>query len=238
MSIETASGEATMTRIRTVLLTSGFLLTVYGGAAFAQSGVPAASSAAASKPMVTLQMPALPDPVKITVKPATTAMLVSDMIDPTCKTQPKCTRTMVPAIAALLAQARKAGVLVVYSTREASMSKWLPEVAPAAGDPTVPSQAQDRFYNTDLDKTLKAKGITTLIITGWKISGSVLYTSIGATLRGYTVVIPTDASTAANDYETAIGIYQILNQNSANATNEPLKAKASTLSRSDMISFQ
>jgi hypothetical protein len=120
--------------------------------------------------------PALPDPVRVSVKPATTAVLVSDMIDPTCKTQPKCTGTMVPAIAALLAQARKAGMLVAYSTREASMSKWLPEVAPAAGDPTVPSQAQDRFYNTDLDKTLKAKGITTLIITGWKISGSVLYT--------------------------------------------------------------
>ena len=227
-----------MTRIRTVLLTSGFLLTVYGGAAFAQSGVPAASSAAASKPMVTLQMPALPDPVKITVKPATTAMLVSDMIDPTCKTQPKCTRTMVPAIAALLAQARKAGVLVVYSTREASMSKWLPEVAPAAGDPTVPSQAQDRFYNTDLDKTLKAKGITTVILTGWKVSGSVVYTSVGATLRDYTVVVPVDASLATTDYEVAIGLFQILTQNSANATNEPLKAKASTLSRTDMITFQ
>jgi nicotinamidase-related amidase len=225
-----------MTLIRTAFLTSGILLTICGGAALAQSG--ASSGAAASKPAMTLQMPALPDPVPVVLKPATTAVLVSDMIDPTCKNQPQCTQTMVPAIAALLAQARKAGVLVVYSTRAATMSKWLPEVAPAAGDPTVPSQAQDRFYNTDLDKTLKAKGITTLIITGWKISGSVLYTSVGATLRDYTVVIPTDASLAASDYETAIGIYQVLNQNSANTTNEPLKAKASTLSRSNMITFQ
>jgi hypothetical protein len=74
--------------------------------------------------------------------------------------------------------------------------------------------------------------------TGWKISGSVLYTSVGATLRDYTVVIPVDASQATTDYEDAIGIFQILNQNSANATNEPLKAKASTLSRTSMISFQ
>ena len=85
---------------------------------------------------------------------------------------------------------------------------------------------------------LKAKGITTLILTGWKVSGSVVYTSVGATLRGYTVVVPTDASLAATDYEVTIGQFQILNQNSANAANEPLKANASTLSRADMIVFQ
>jgi len=50
--------------------------------------------------------------------------------------------------------------------------------------------------------------------------------------------VPVDASLAATDYETAIGVYQILNQNSANPTNTPLKPKASTLSRTDMITFQ
>jgi len=145
---------------------------------------------------------------------------------------------MLPAIASLLAQARKAGVLVVYSTRAATMSKWLPEVAPAPGDAKSNSYAQDRFYNSDLDKTLKAKGITTLILTGWKVNGSALYTSVGATLRDYTVIVPVDASLAATDYEVAIGLFQILNQNRANATNEPLKPMASTLSRTDMITFQ
>ena len=58
------------------------------------------------------------------------------------------------------------------------------------------------------------------------------------TLRGYTVVVPVDASLDATDYEMAIGQYQILNQNSANATNEPLKTRASTLSRTDLISFK
>jgi nicotinamidase-related amidase len=111
-------------------------------------------------------------------------------------------------------------------------------VAPAPGDPVVKSVGQDRFYSTDLDKILKAKGIKTLILTGWKVSGSVVYTSVGATLRGYTVVVPTDASMAATDYEVAIGQFQILNQNSANAANEPLKPNASTLSRTDRIVFQ
>jgi nicotinamidase-related amidase len=239
MSMEPAAGESNMALIRTVLLTGGLVLTVYGGAVVAQSSAPGeSSSAAAGKPSLTLQMPALPDPVRVVLKPATTALFVSDMIDPICKNQSKCTGVMVPAVASLLAQARKAGVFVVYSSQAANISKWLPEVAPAPGDPFVASQGQDRFYNTDLDKTLKAKGITTVILTGWKISGSVLYTSVGATLRGYTVVVPADASSAATDYEVAIGLFQILNQNSANATNEPLKAKASTLSRTDMITFQ
>jgi nicotinamidase-related amidase len=188
--------------------------------------------------MQMLQMPAFPDPVPVALKPATTALFVLDNVDPICVSQPKCKGGMLPAIAALLGRARKAGVTVVYATRAPTISKWLPEVAPAPGDITIVSNAQDRFYNTDLDKALKAKGITTLILTGWKVSGSVLYTSVGSTLRDYTNVVPVDASVAASDYETAIGIYQILNQNSANPTNTPLKPKATTLSRTDLITFE
>jgi nicotinamidase-related amidase len=231
-------GDINMTLIRAILLTSGFVFT-FGAAAVAQSGSPTTSaSAPENKPLLTLQMPVLPDPVRIVLNPATTALLVSDMIDPTCKSQPKCTGEMEPAITSLLAQARKAGVMVVYATRAQTMSKWLPDVAPAPGDTKIESFGQDRFYNTDLDKVLKGKGITTLILTGWKINGSITYTSVGATLRDYTVVVPIDATAAATDYETAIGIFQILNQSSANATNQPLKPKASTLSRTDLIRFQ
>ena len=66
-------------------------------------------------------------------------------------------------------------------------------------------------------------------MVGWKVSGSLAYTSVGATVRGYTVVIPVDTTTAATDYETTIGFYQILNQGNGNLANEPLKPKAPTL---------
>ena len=191
-----------------------------------------------TKPPQTLQMPSPPDPVPVVLDPATTALLIFDIVDPICTRQPNCTGKMVPAIASLLARARQAGVTVAFGTRAPTMSKWLPEVSPAPGDIKIESQAQDRFYNTDLDKTLKAKGITTLILAGWKVSGSVTYTSVGATLRGYTVVVPVDASLDATDYEIAIGQFQILHQHSENAANEPLKDKASTLSRTDLISFK
>lgn len=191
-----------------------------------------------TKPPLTLQMPSPPDPVPVTLNPATTALLIFDIVDPICSRQPNCTGKMVPAIASLLARARQAGVTVAFGTRAPTMSNWLPEVLPAPGDIKIESQAQDRFYNTDLDKTLKAKGITTLILAGWKVSGSVTYTSVGATLRGYTVVVPVDASLDATDYEIAIGQFQILHQHSANAANEPLKGKAATLSRTDLIAFK
>ncbi len=109
--------------------------------------------------MLTLQMPALPDPVRVILKPATTALLLFDVVEPICAKQPIGTEVMVPAIISLLARARNASVLVLYSTRAPNVSKWLPEVAPAPGEPMVESIGQDRFYNTDLDKMLKAKGM-------------------------------------------------------------------------------
>jgi nicotinamidase-related amidase len=222
-----------MTLFRTVLLTSGLVSAICGGTAQAQPAGPVAG-----KPLQTLQMPAQPDPVRVTLNPATTALLVLDYVEPICNTQPKCKSQMLPAMTPFMARVRKAGMVVAYGTRDRNMSQWLPEVAPAPGDIKIVNTAQDRFYNTDLDSALKAKGITTIIMVGWKVSGSVAYTSVGATVHGYTVVIPVDTTTATTDYETAIGFYQILNQGNGNLKNEPLKPKSPTLTRTDMITFQ
>src|SRR5947207_6345348 len=206
-----------MTLLHTVLLTSGLILALCGGAVQAQPNAQdSPASRAASKPLLSLQMPALPDPVRVTLNPATTALLVLDYVEPICNSQPKCKGQMLPAVTPFMALARKAGVVVAYGTREQNMSKWVPEVAPAPGDIKIVNTAQDRFYNTDLDKALKAKGVTTIIMVGWKVSGSVAYTSVGATVRDYTVVIPVDTTAAATDYETTIGFYQILNQGNEN----------------------
>jgi nicotinamidase-related amidase len=188
--------------------------------------------------MQTLQAPPSADPVPVALNAATTALLVFDIVEPICERFPICRTQMAPVTAALLARARKAGVTVGYGTRAHHKSHWLPEVPPAPGDIQIDYQALYWFYNTEIDTLLKAKGITTLILVGWKVSGSVTYTSVGATLRGYTVVVPIDASLDATDFEIAVGRHQILNQNSANAGNEPLKPKTSTLSRTDLIAFK
>jgi nicotinamidase-related amidase len=228
-----------MTLFRTVLLTSGLVLALLSGAAQTQlSAQDTPAGRAASKSMVTLQMPALPAPVPVTLNPKTTALLVLDYVEPICNSQPKCKGEMLPAMLPFMARVRKAGMVVAYGTLEENMTKWLPELAPKPGDIKIVCTAQDRFYNTDLDKDLKAKGITTIIMAGWKVSGSVAYSSVGATVRGYTGVIPVDTTAATTDYEQVIGFYNILNQRGGNLTNQPLKPNAPTLSRTDLITFQ
>ncbi len=219
-----------MKLFRTVLM-SGLALTLSGGA----SEAPAAQAPAK---MMTLQMPATPDPARVTLDPKTTALIVLDYVEDICNNQVSCKTKMLPAMTPFMERVRKAGLTVAYGTRAPNQTKWLKEVAPAPGDIRVTNTAQDRFYGTDLDKELKAKGIKTLIMVGWKISGSVTYTSVGAMAHDYTVVIPMDTTSAGSDYETTIGFYNVLNSGNANLANQPLKPNAVTLTRTDMITFQ
>jgi len=221
-----------MTFSRTIPATSSLALALLCGAVQAQA------AESGGKPMVTLQMPATPDPARVTLDPKTTALMVLDYVEPICNSQPTCKGQMLSAMTPFMERVRKADLVVAYGTREQNMTKWLKEVAPAPSDIKVISSAQDRFYNTDLDQALKAKGIKTLIMVGWKISGSVTYTSVGAMAHDYTVVIPVDTTSAASGYETTIGFYNVLNSGNANLANEPLKPKAVTLTRTDMITFQ
>src|SRR5260370_10639540 len=117
-----------MTLFRTVLLTSGLVLAFCGGAAQAQQNV---QDASASKPMMTLQMPALPDSVRVTLNPATTALLVLDYVEPICNCQPKCKCGMLSAVIPFMALAHKAGLGVGYGSRWQTMSNSLPQLAPA-----------------------------------------------------------------------------------------------------------
>ena len=59
-----------MTLSRSVLLTSGVALALCGAVALK------AGAQGAAKPMMTLQMPALPQPAAVTLKPATTGLLL------------------------------------------------------------------------------------------------------------------------------------------------------------------
>jgi nicotinamidase-related amidase len=110
-------------------------------------------------------------------------------------------------------------------------------VTPAAGEPIVMGGGQDRFFATLLDVLLRRRGIANLILAGWRVNGSVLYTAVGANLRSYTVVVADDATAAPHDYDIAVGHYQLLTQLNANPGNEPLRKGAVTLSRTDLIAF-
>lgn len=198
----------------------------------------------ATAPVAAQQVPSSPADVAVTVNPATTAVLILDIIAPLCTAQPTCV-AMLPRVAALIAAARKAGALVVYSAAApggmvipVTAPPILPAVEPLKGDPIVLGAGQDRFFATALDGLLRGHGITTVILAGWRENGSLLYTAVGANLRNYTAVVAEDATSASTDYDVAIGRYQLLTQLNNNAKNEPLKKGTVTLSRSDLITFR
>jgi nicotinamidase-related amidase len=142
---------------------------------------------------------------------------------------------MVPRVAGFVGRVRAAGVPVLYTTGGAGGTP-LPEVTPAAGEPVVQA-AQNKFLNSNLDDHLRARGIKTVILMGWRANGSILFTSHGATVLRYTVVIPVDATAAAQPVDYAIGMYMVLSLINGNPQNEPLRPGAVTLSRTDLISF-
>jgi len=186
-------------------------------------------------PSPSRHVPPSPDPVAVKLDPGTTALLVMDITEPTCGPQPNC-RAMLPRIGSLVGKARDAGVLIAY-TSGAAGGAVLPEAAPAPHDPIIQG-GQNKFFNTTLDDVMRTHGIKTIVLAGWRANGSILFTSHGATNLRYTVVVAVDGTAAAQDFEVAIGLYQVLNLLNGNPTNEPLKPGAVTLSRTDLITFE
>ena len=200
----------------------------------APTAVPTASASPAPNPNLA---PALPAPVAVTLDAKTTALVVLDIINPTCSTRPACNDS-IPALQALIKKARDAGAPVVY-TNTAATNAIVPQVAPAAGDVTVVPSNADKFNNPDFDATFKAKKVTTLLLVGTRSNGAVLYTAFEANVRGYTVVVAVDGISGSIPFETTLTEWQLLNQPGfTNADNKPLAEKLVTLSRGDLITFK
>src|SRR5580765_5199003 len=126
-----------MTLFRTVLLTSGLALVLSSGVVQTQ-----AAQRAPGK-MQTLQMPAIPDPARVTLDPKTTALMVLDYVEDICNSQANCKTKMLPAMTPFMERVHKAGLTVAYGTRAQNQTKWLKEVAPAPGDIRITNTAQD-----------------------------------------------------------------------------------------------
>jgi nicotinamidase-related amidase len=175
--------------------------------------------------------------VPVELDPRTSALLVMDITDPLCLKRPSCVAS-IPAIAGLIARARADGTRVVYTIGPKVPTVILSEVAPIGDEPVIRGRA-DKFFKTDLHGILRATGISTLILVGTAANGAVLYSAFAANLRGYSVVVATDAiSGDTSDVEHLVR-WQLLNQPGyANPTNEPLMLERVTLSAVDLISFR
>jgi nicotinamidase-related amidase len=175
-----------------------------------------------------VKAPAAPALKPVTVDPKTTALLMLDFMNQNCGKRPRCLAT-IPAMKKLLDEARAAKVLVVYSIiANTTTADVIADVAPKADEPHVQS-GPDKFLRTDLEKILKDKGITTVIVNGTASNGAVLYTASGAAFRGMNVIVPVDGLSAVDTYSELSAVFTLLNAPS-------VSAKA-TLTKSDMIKF-
>lgn len=141
-------------------------------------------------PAIAQEWPTIPEPVAVELDPATTAFLVLDINTASCRPRPPCVASL-PAIASFLGRAREAGVPIVYANSTVPGATIVSEVAPQADEPVVIAPS-DKFFGTDLQAILDARGTRTAVIVGTAANGAVLYTSFSATIRGYTVVVAED----------------------------------------------
>ena len=174
-----------------------------------------------------VQAPPAPELKKVKVDPKTTAFLVLDLISQICN-KPSCIATL-PKVAKFLGEARAHNMPVVYSEVPGrDVKDILEQVAPKPGEPIVAFRA-DKFITTDLEKILKDKGVTTVIVVGVAAEGAVLYTSSHAAFLGMKVVVPVDGMSSATPFGELATAWAL--------TNAPGVGAATTLTRFDMIEW-
>jgi nicotinamidase-related amidase len=168
----------------------------------------------------------------VTLVPKETALLVMDFTVQTCtpEKRKRCADS-VPKVKSLVEAARAKGALIIYSVALPGSvpGDVLKELAPAAGEQVLPPLGPDKFINSDLEKTLKDKGIKTVVAMGTQAQTSVLHTGGEAALRGFKVVVPVDAMSSDDLFPEAYTAWHLAN--AARISNQV------TLTRLDMIGF-
>ena len=124
---------------------------------------------------------------------------------------------IVPVIQRELSRARAAGEPVLYLTDNhlpddaefeifpphaiagTKGAAIVPELAPAPGDIVVPKRRYSGFFGTDLDITLRERGVDTLRLVGDCTNICVLYTAADARNLGYAVEVVAEGVTSFDE---------------------------------------
>lgn len=170
----------------------------------------------------------------ITLDPATTAVVVVDMLNDFCTegglmVLPGADR-LYPPQQALLDAARGCGATVVYVNdnhrhgmrcdREfvkravhCMADTWggavVDELAPSPADHVVIKRRFSGFFQTDLDVTLKDLGVDTVVVVGVVTNICVRSTVHDAFFLGYRVIVPSDCVAATGPREQDSSLYDI-----------------------------
>lgn len=178
----------------------------------------------------TVKAPSAPELKPVTIDPKTTALLLLDFNKQTCNPErrPRCIAS-IPKVKKLLEDARAKGVAVVYSLSAGAMSADIAkELAPGKDEPVVAS-GPDKFLGTELEKILKDKNITSVIITGTAAHGAVLHTASTAAFKGFSVIVPVDGMSAETLYPEQYTAWHFV--------NAPRVSTKVTLTKIDWIKY-
>ncbi len=121
-------------------------------------------------------------------------------------------RAIIPTVRLLLQEARARGIPVIFACdsrypddfifksghplstiRGTEGAKVIDELEPQPADLIVEKRMLSAFFGTDLDFTLRQKGIRTLVVAGVATWACVLKTVLDACEMGYEVMVPADA---------------------------------------------
>jgi len=200
-------------------------------AAVAFAGLAASAQAAdIIDEWASVKLPSAPQLKEVTINPKTTALVVFDIIKQVCNAEryPRCPRT-IPTVKKVIAEARAKGMLIVYtSVLNVPKTAIYEDVTPAAGDPFVQGLT-DKFLHTDLEKILRDKGITTMLMVGTVAQGAIIMTGSGAALRGFSVIVPVDTISGNFAFPELYAVWHL--------ANAPIVGPKVTLTRSTMIKF-
>lgn len=179
-----------------------------------------------------VKLPPPPQLKPVTLNAKETALLVMDFTVQTCtpERRKRCADS-VPKVKKFVEEARAKGALIIYSVAVPGSvpSDVLKDLAPTAGEQVLPPLGPDKFINSDLEKTLKDKGIKTVAPMGTQAQTSVLHTGGEAALRGFKVIVPVDAMSADDLFPEAYTAWHL--STAARISNQ------TTLTRLDMIGF-
>ena len=167
--------------------------------------------------------PPVPQLKEVTVDPATTALLILDMMKAGCSARPRCLAA-VPNMK-LLHDAARAHNMVVWYSLVGSNGKATPDdvidpaIKPRAGE-WYRQGGPDKFLGSTLEPILKEAGIKTVITCGNSFQGATVGTASGAAQRGYKVIVPVDCSAGEDEYHEQYAAFHLAKGGPLQVTNQ------------------
>ena len=156
--------------------------------------------------------PPPPELKEVTVEPATTALLLLDIMKVGCTARPRCVAAM-PIIKQMHDAARSHNMIVWYSlvgmNGKATPDDVMdPAIKPHDGE-WYRQPGPDKFLGSTLEPVLKQAGIKIVVICGNSFQGATVGTSIEAVQRGYKVIVPVDCSAGEDVYHEQYAAFHL-----------------------------